>query len=63
MQASGLTAERLPESCLKWIHAREGVIHAQVEVYELEALAEARRCDRECSHFSYGSTGKKIFLT
>ncbi len=47
MQAGKLTAERLLESCLERIHAREGVIHAWVEVDEEEALAEARRCDRE----------------
>jgi aspartyl-tRNA(Asn)/glutamyl-tRNA(Gln) amidotransferase subunit A len=29
------------------IHAREEFIHAGVEVYEQEAFAEARRCDRE----------------
>jgi Asp-tRNA(Asn)/Glu-tRNA(Gln) amidotransferase A subunit family amidase len=47
MQAGELTAERLLESCLERIHAREEVIRAWVEVYEREALAEARRCDRE----------------
>jgi Asp-tRNA(Asn)/Glu-tRNA(Gln) amidotransferase A subunit family amidase len=47
MQAGKLTAERLLESCLERIHTREGVVHAWVEVYEREALAEARRCDRE----------------
>jgi Asp-tRNA(Asn)/Glu-tRNA(Gln) amidotransferase A subunit family amidase len=45
--AGKLTAERLLESCLERIHAREGVVHAWAEVYEKEALAEARRCDRE----------------
>lgn len=47
MQSGKLTAEKLLESCLEWIRAREGVVHAWVEVYEKEALAEARRCDRE----------------
>jgi aspartyl-tRNA(Asn)/glutamyl-tRNA(Gln) amidotransferase subunit A len=47
MQAGGLTAERLVESCLERVHAREGAVHAWVEVYEREALAEARQCDRE----------------
>jgi aspartyl-tRNA(Asn)/glutamyl-tRNA(Gln) amidotransferase subunit A len=47
MRAGKLTAERLLESCLERIHAREGVLHAWVEVYEKEALAEARCCDRE----------------
>ena len=47
MQAGGLTAERLLESCLERIDAREGTIHAWVEVSDREALAEARRCDRE----------------
>ena len=47
MKAGKLTAERLVESCLERIHAREDTIHAWVEVYEQEALAEARRCDRE----------------
>lgn len=47
MKAGELTAERLLESCLERIRPREGVIHAWVEVYEKEALEEARRCDRE----------------
>jgi len=47
MQTGELTAERLLESYLERIHAREKTIHAWVEVYEREALAEARRCDRE----------------
>lgn len=42
-----LTAERLVESCLERIRAREETIHAWVEVYEKQALAEARRCDHE----------------
>lgn len=47
MKSGELTAERLVESCLERIHAREETIHAWVEVYEREALAEARRCDQE----------------
>ena len=47
MNAGKLTAEKLIESCLERIHAREGIIHAWVEVYEQQALAEARRCDSE----------------
>jgi Asp-tRNA(Asn)/Glu-tRNA(Gln) amidotransferase A subunit family amidase len=47
MKAGKLTAERLVESCLERIHAREGIVHAWVEVYEREALDEARRQDRE----------------
>ncbi len=34
MKAGKLTAERLVESCLERIHAREETIHAWVEVYE-----------------------------
>ena len=47
MRAGELTAERLVESCLERIHARESVIHAWAEVYGKEALEEARRCDNE----------------
>lgn len=47
MRAGELTAEKLMESCLERIHSREATIHAWVEVYEQEAIAEARRCDRE----------------
>ena len=47
MKSGKLTAERLVESCLERIHAREETIHAWVEVYEQQALAEARRCDHE----------------
>ena len=47
MKSGKLTAEKLMESCLKRIHAREEIIHAWVEVYEQDALAEARHCDRE----------------
>lgn len=46
IKAGKLTAEKLIESCLERIHARDGIIHAWVEVYEQEALEEARRCDR-----------------
>ena len=47
MKAGKLTAEKLIESCLERIHEREETIHAWVEVYEQQALAEARRCDDE----------------
>jgi len=47
IKSGKLTAEKLMESCLERIHAREEIIHAWVEVYEQDALAEARRCDRE----------------
>lgn len=47
MKAGKLTAERLVESCLERIHAREEIVHAWVEVYEREALEEACRRDRE----------------
>ena len=47
MKSGSLTAERLMESCLERIHAREETVHAWVEVYGREALAEARRCDQE----------------
>jgi aspartyl-tRNA(Asn)/glutamyl-tRNA(Gln) amidotransferase subunit A len=47
MKSGKLTAEKLLESCMERIHAREETIHAWVEVYEQEALAEAHCCDRE----------------
>jgi len=47
IKSGKLTAEKLMESCLERIHAREETIHAWVEVYEQDALAEARRCDLE----------------
>ena len=47
MRAGALTAERLLESCLERIHTREGCVHAWAEVYEKEALDEARLADRE----------------
>ena len=47
MKAGKLTAEKLIESCLERIHERDETIHAWVEVYEQQALAEARRCDDE----------------
>ncbi len=42
-----LTAEALMESLLERIRAREGTIHAWVEIDEANALATARRYDRE----------------
>jgi aspartyl-tRNA(Asn)/glutamyl-tRNA(Gln) amidotransferase subunit A len=53
MRSGELTAERLMESCLERIRAREEVVHAWVEVYEREALEEARRCDREFKRGSW----------
>ena len=47
MRTGYLTAQELVESCLERIHEREGTIHAWVELYEREALEEARRCDEE----------------
>ena len=47
MRNGGLTARQLVASCLERIRAREETIHAWVEVYADEALAEARRCDDE----------------
>jgi aspartyl-tRNA(Asn)/glutamyl-tRNA(Gln) amidotransferase subunit A len=47
MKSGELTALRLMESCLKRIHAREGMVHAWVEVCEQAAVEEARRCDAE----------------
>jgi len=47
MRAGELKAEKLVESCLQRIHHREEMIHAWVELYEEEALKEARRCDDE----------------
>jgi aspartyl-tRNA(Asn)/glutamyl-tRNA(Gln) amidotransferase subunit A len=47
IKSGKLTAEKLVESCLDRIHAREETIHAWVKVYEQDALEEARRCDRE----------------
>jgi Asp-tRNA(Asn)/Glu-tRNA(Gln) amidotransferase A subunit family amidase len=47
MKAGKLTAEKLIESCLARIHERDETVHAWVEVYEQQALAEARRCDDE----------------
>ncbi len=47
IKSGKLTAEKLMESCIERIHAREETIHAWVEVYEQDALAEARRCDRK----------------
>ena len=42
-----LTAVALVESCLERIHGREETVQAWAEVYEKEALEEARRQDRE----------------
>jgi len=47
MRKGELTARGLVESCLERIHARDHTIRAWVEVYAKQALAEARRCDRE----------------
>lgn len=47
MRQGELTAQALIESCIERIHKRENIIHAWVEVYEKEALEEARRCDQE----------------
>jgi aspartyl-tRNA(Asn)/glutamyl-tRNA(Gln) amidotransferase subunit A len=40
-----LTAEALVVSCLERIHRRDGTVRAWVEVYEEQALEEARECD------------------
>jgi aspartyl-tRNA(Asn)/glutamyl-tRNA(Gln) amidotransferase subunit A len=40
-----LTAEALVVSCLERIHRRDGAVRAWVEVYEEQALEEARECD------------------
>ncbi len=50
MREGSLTAQALVESCLERIHQREEIIHAWVQVYEKEALAEARRCDEDASN-------------
>ncbi len=47
MRKGELTTQKLVESCLERIQQREGTIHAWVELYEKEALEEARRCDDE----------------
>jgi aspartyl-tRNA(Asn)/glutamyl-tRNA(Gln) amidotransferase subunit A len=47
MRRGELTAEELVKSCLQRIHQREEIIHAWVELYEEEALEEARHCDVE----------------
>jgi aspartyl-tRNA(Asn)/glutamyl-tRNA(Gln) amidotransferase subunit A len=47
MRTGDLTARVLMESCIERIRNREGDVHAWVEVYENEALEEARRCDDE----------------
>jgi len=50
MRQGALTAQSLVESCLERIHQREEAIHAWAQVYEKEALAEARRCDQESAN-------------
>jgi Asp-tRNA(Asn)/Glu-tRNA(Gln) amidotransferase A subunit family amidase len=45
MKSGELTAERLLESCLARIQAREDTLHAWVEIYEEQAFAAARHCD------------------
>jgi aspartyl-tRNA(Asn)/glutamyl-tRNA(Gln) amidotransferase subunit A len=47
MHKGELRAEDLVVSCLERIHRREGAIRAWVEVYEGQALEEARKCDAE----------------
>ncbi len=47
MRTGDLTAKVLMDSCIERIRKREGDVHAWVEVYEKEALEEARRCDDE----------------
>ena len=47
MRTGELTARELVESCLERIHERDNTIRAWVEVYEAQALEEARQCDRE----------------
>lgn len=47
MRKGEITAQGLVESCLERICQREGIVRAWVEVYEKEALDEARRCDQE----------------
>lgn len=47
MRKGELKAEDLVVSCLERIHRRDGAIRAWVEVYEEQALKEARKCDAE----------------
>lgn len=47
MREGELKAEDLVASCLERIHRRDGAIHAWVEIYEGQALDEARKCDAE----------------
>lgn len=42
-----LKAEDLVVSCLERIHRRDGAVRAWVEVYEAQALEEARGCDAD----------------
>lgn len=45
MQQGKLKARELVESCLERIYLREETVQSWVEVYEKEALEEARQCD------------------
>lgn len=45
MRRGELKAEDLVASCLERIHRRDGAVRAWVEVYEAQALEEARGCD------------------
>jgi len=45
MRKGELKAEDLVVSCLERIHRRDGAVRAWVEVYEAQALEEARGCD------------------
>ena len=47
MRKGELTAQALIESCLERIHDRGDIVRAWVEVYEKEALEEARQCDQD----------------
>ena len=47
MRNGALKAEDLVASCLERIHRREGVVRAWVEIYEKQALEEARGCDAD----------------
>jgi aspartyl-tRNA(Asn)/glutamyl-tRNA(Gln) amidotransferase subunit A len=46
MREARLTAVHLIESCLERIHQREETVHAWVNLYERQALEEARRLDK-----------------
>jgi aspartyl-tRNA(Asn)/glutamyl-tRNA(Gln) amidotransferase subunit A len=47
MRKGELKAEKLVASCLERIHQRDGEVRAWVEVYEAQALEEARGCDAD----------------